>query len=141
MSKQIFSKIAKIGEEIRTIKVEFAIVDDLETAVKEVISLSSDFDVINKEVRDFKSDAAGFVGRYNRIADRGAQTLKGMQATLSRITQAQRELTQQSKELGINVKQIPAYNKSQQQAGILELKISYLKSELAQELKAAMPNL
>ena len=94
MSKQIFSKIAKIGEEIRTIKVEFATVDDLETAVKEVISLSSDFDVINKEVRDFKSDAAGFVGRYNRIADRGAQTLKGMQATLSRITQAQRELTQ-----------------------------------------------
>lgn len=133
-TQRVFSKLAPK-------KIEFAAVDDLEAAVKEVISLSSDFDVINKEVRDFKSDAAGFVGRYNRITDRGAQTLKGMQATLSRITQAQREMVKQSKELGINVKQIPAYNKSQQQAGILELKIAYLKSELAQELKQSLPNL
>jgi hypothetical protein len=38
MSKQIFSKIAKIGEEVRTaesMKVEFALIDDVKSAIKQ----------------------------------------------------------------------------------------------------------
>jgi hypothetical protein len=34
MSKQIFSKIAKIGEEVRTMKVEFSIKNDFDSAHK-----------------------------------------------------------------------------------------------------------
>lgn len=47
MSKQIFSKIAKIGEEVRSaevIKVEFSIKDDFDSAYKE--ALNKEYDAI-----------------------------------------------------------------------------------------------
>jgi hypothetical protein len=70
-----------------------------------------------------------------------SQNLKAAQATLQKITKLQREIAAQSKELGVNVKTIPAYNKSQSQAGLLEVRINYLKNELEQELKSSLPKL
>ncbi len=144
MSKHIFSKIAKIGEEVRSaepVKVEFSAISDLESATAETQAIAAEYSNLFSQARDFKKIAQGLVGDYNRISGLASQNLKASQATLQKITKSQREVAAQAKELNINVKQIPAYNKSQQQAGFLELRINYLKNELDKELKASLPNL
>jgi hypothetical protein len=142
--KQVFAKIAKIGEEVRAadpMKVQFAAIDDLESAVNETKSINSDFDKLTGQRNEFVKVAQGLVGDYNRISGLASQNLKAAQATLQKITKLQREIAAQSKELGVNVKTIPAYNKSQSQAALLEVRINYLKNELEQELKSSLPNL
>jgi len=52
MSKQIFSKIAKIGEEVReaeSMKVEFALIDDVKSAINQAESLMQEIDKDGKE--------------------------------------------------------------------------------------------
>ncbi len=122
-------------------KFDFAAIDDLESATAETQSTATEFDKVYNQARDFKKIAQGLVGDYNRISNLASQNLKLHQATLQKITKIQKEVAAQAKELGINVKQIPMYNKSQQQAGFLELRINYLKNELEQELKSSLPNL
>jgi hypothetical protein len=122
-------------------KVQFAAIDDLESAVNETKSINSDFDKLTGQRNEFVKVAQGLVNDYNRISGLASQNLKTAQATLQKITKIQKEVASQAKELGINVKQIPMYNKSQQQAGLIELRINYLKNELEQELKSSLPNL
>jgi hypothetical protein len=122
-------------------KVQFAAIDDLESAVNETKSINSDFDRLTGQRNEFVKVAQGLVGDYNRISGLASQNLKAAQATLQKITKLQREIAAQSKELGVNVKTIPAYNKSQSQAALLEVRINYLKNELEQELKSSLPKL
>ena len=52
MSKQIFSKIAKIGEEVRkakTLKVELALIDDVKSVINQAESLMQEIDKDGKE--------------------------------------------------------------------------------------------
>ena len=122
-------------------KVEFAVIDDLNSAVASIKSLESDYDMIAKGATAFQKQARTLSGFYEQITTSAAQTLKGYQSILSEITKAQRQYVAQAKELGIDAKKTPDYNRSQQQAAILESRISFLKNELEQELKSSIPNL
>jgi len=75
------------------------------------------------------------------ISNQGSQALKVLQSILSRITKSQKEIVNQAKELGVAANTIPAYNKSQQQAALLEAKIAYLRNDLEQDLKQSLPQI
>jgi hypothetical protein len=122
-------------------KVEFAVIDDLNSAVASIKSLESDYDMVARGTTEFLKQARTLSGFYEQITTRAAQTLKGYQNLLSEITKAQRQYVAQAKELGIDAKKTPDYNRSQQQAAILESRIAFLKNELEQELKSSIPNL
>jgi hypothetical protein len=122
-------------------KVEFAVIDDLNSAVASIKSLESDYDMIAKGATAFQKQARTLSGFYEQITTSAAQTLKGYQSILSEITKAQRQYVAQAKELGIDAKKTPDYNRSQQQSLILESRIAFLKNELEQELKSSIPNL
>jgi cysteinyl-tRNA synthetase len=122
-------------------KVELSVIDDLNSAVASIKSLESDYDMVAKGATEFQKQARTLSGFYEQITTRATQTLKGYQNLLSEITKAQRQYVAQAKELGIDAKKTPDYNRSQQQALILESRIAFLKNELENELKSAIPNL
>jgi len=134
-------KALKIMNEMSAQRIELAATDDLEAAFRDLATVSSDYDVIVKNAREFESDAARLKGRYGTISNQGSQALKVLQSILSRITKSQKEIVNQAKELGVAANTIPAYNKSQQQAALLEAKIAYLRNDLEQDLKQSLPQI
>jgi hypothetical protein len=122
-------------------KVELSVIDDLNSAIDSIRPLNSDYDVIIRNTDSFLKQARTLTGSYELVMTQAAKALKGYQDVLSEITRAQRQYVAQAKELGIDAKKTPEYNKSQQQAGFVELKISFLKNKLENELKSAIPNL
>ena len=122
-------------------KVELSVIDDLNSAIASIGPLNSDYEVVIRNTDSFLKQARTLTGAYELVTTQAAKALKGYQNVLSEITKAQRQYVAQAKELGIDAKKTPDYNRSQQQAAILESRISFLKNELDSELKSAIPNL
>jgi hypothetical protein len=110
MSKQIFSKIAKIGEEVRAInKVEFAAVDDAATMIK----------AINSKKEELKSEYGKLLkiyNQYSRIQNDFRDTAK--KAILeggyfSQVKTIMTKIENDAKSLGVDPKSIKVYNELQ----------------------------
>ena len=109
MSKQIFSKIAKIGEDIRTMKVELAKVN-LDSVL---VPLENGIKYSTQNVRYSKtaSDALIFgveqadkqVKANDSLLDQNSNFLKRIQSTIQ-------DTESQAKELGVNPTAVPKYN-------------------------------
>jgi len=108
MSKQIFSKIAKIGEEVRTIKVEFASSaitqliaglkaqsENLDRASANSTKYLSDLDILKKKATEQVSVA-------NKI-------ISNAELLIADAFKVKQQLNQQASELGVNVNDIPIY--------------------------------
>jgi uncharacterized protein YoxC len=134
-------KALKIMNEMQSRKVELSVLDDLNSAVSSIKSLESDYDIVTRQTNDFLKQARTLSGYYEQLMGRAGQTLKGYQDISSKITTAQRKYLAQAKELGIDGKKTPEFIKSLQQSVILESRIAFLKNELDNELKSAVPKL
>jgi hypothetical protein len=122
-------------------KVELSVIDDLNSAISSIGPLNSEYEVIIRNTDSFLKQARTLTGSYELVTTQAAKALKGYQNVLSELTKAQRKYVAQAKELGIDAKKTPEYNKSQQQSFFLEVKIEFLKNKLENELKSAIPNL
>ena len=110
MSKQIFAKIAKIGEEIRSItKVEFAAVDDAAAMIK----------AINDKKEELKLEFSKLTKIYNqfsRVQNDFRDTAKkavlegGYYSNVKTITN---KIENDAKALGVDPKSIKVYNELQ----------------------------
>jgi phage host-nuclease inhibitor protein Gam len=110
MSKQIFSKIAKIGEEIRSItKVEFAAVDDAAAIIKAMNSkkeeLKSEFGKLTKIYAQYSRVQNDF-----RDASKKAMLESGYFSNVKTITA---KIENDAKALGVDPKSIKVYNELQ----------------------------
>jgi phage host-nuclease inhibitor protein Gam len=110
MSKQIFSKIAKIGEEIRSItKVEFAAVDDAAAIIKAMNSkkeeLKSEFGKLTKIYAQYSRVQNDF-----RDASKKAMLESGYFSNVKTITA---KIENDAKALGVEPKSIKVYNELQ----------------------------
>lgn len=122
-------------------KVELSVIDDLNSVIASIGPLNSDYEVIIRNTDSFLKQARTLTGAYELVTTQAAKALRGYQDALSELTKAQRKYVAQAKELGIDAKKTPEYNKSQQQSFFLEVKIEFLKNKLENELKSAVPNL
>ena len=98
MSKQIFSKIAKIGEEIRSaepMKVELAKIDDL-------ISL------VNKSRQDSSAMVDSYV-KARAASKTGVSAAEKHLQNLKDVSALMQKIKSDSQELGIDVSQIKEY--------------------------------
>ena len=98
MSKQIFSKIAKIGEEVRSaepMRVEFAKVSELAALVNNARGVSSD--MVDSYVKARAASKTGVAA-----AEKHLQNLKEVARLMADIKSA-------SQELGVDVSQIKEY--------------------------------
>ena len=109
MSKQIFSKIAKIGEEVRTIKVDLAKVN-LDSALI-FLENGIKYSTQNAKYSKTASDALTFgveqadkqVKANDSILNQNGDFLKRIQSTIQ-------DTESQAKELGVNPTAVPKYN-------------------------------
>jgi radical SAM superfamily enzyme with C-terminal helix-hairpin-helix motif len=109
MSKQIFSKIAKIGEEVRTIKVDLAKVN-LDSALI-FLENGIKYSTQNTKYSKTASDALTFgveqadkqVKANDSILNQNGDFLKRIQSTIQ-------DTESQAKELGVNPTAVPKYN-------------------------------
>ena len=98
MSKQIFSKIAKIGEEVRlaeTIKVELSLVND-------IIDHSNDLIEISNETIGMKNDLKAYMRRLEGYQTDGVELFRALQ-------KMQQELIGRLKELELQPTDSPQY--------------------------------
>jgi hypothetical protein len=98
MSKQIFSKIAKIGEEVRSaepMKVELAKIDDL-------ISL------VNKSRQDSSAMVDSYV-KARAASKTGVAAAEKHLQNLKEVSALMQKIKSDSQELGIDVSQIKEY--------------------------------
>jgi hypothetical protein len=88
MSKHIFSKIAKIGEEIRSaepMKVEFALVDDIRSRAAAMQKDLSNLQSIVREALDAKKRA---ISLMSSLSD----TVSAQQREINKASQSMKEL-------------------------------------------------
>jgi hypothetical protein len=139
MSKQsIYNMLASKAEPI---KIDLSVIDDLNAAIASIRPLESNYDVIIRNTNSFLKEARGLIGSYELVTTQAAKALNGYQNVLSQLTKVQRQYVAQAKELGIDAKKTPEYNKAQQQSFMLEVRIEFLKNKLENELKSAVPKL
>jgi len=96
MSKQIFSKIAKIGEEVRSaepMKVELALIDDVKSIINQAESLMQEIDKDGKEFL-----------RLEQIINRKGNLL--VTKIYDSLDSSVIKLDRSSKELGISIPEI-----------------------------------
>jgi phage host-nuclease inhibitor protein Gam len=110
MSKQIFSKIAKIGEEIRSItKVEFAAVDDAAAMIK----------AINGKKEELKLEFGKLTkiyNQYSRVQNDFRDTAKKAMLEggyFSNVKTITTKIENDAKALGVDPKSIKVYNELQ----------------------------
>ena len=94
--KQVFSKIAKIGEEVRTMKVEFSIKDDFESAFESAV--------------DAQSEAAGEVGLIRRQIEKVESSLNAARTKYLETNKIGNKIELAAKELGLDISSIPEPN-------------------------------
>jgi hypothetical protein len=98
MSKQIFSKIAKIGEEVRSaeaIKVDLAITDDVNQAAYLLDGYANDMRLLKKSMQ-------ADMRRLEGIQNDGIEMFRSLNSL-------QNELKSKFKELGLDASQAPQY--------------------------------
>ena len=116
MSKHIFTKIAKIGEEVRsakTIKVEFAVADDLKKAYTALEkgndaidgSHSKAIQKINTVLADSKAKVASAIDAFE------VELLKWQESSTP-LAQQSANFVKAAKELGMNPTDSPVYKES-----------------------------
>jgi mevalonate kinase len=96
MSKQIFAKIAKIGEEVRqakAVKVELALIDDVKSVINQAESLMQEIDKDGKE----------FLRLEQIIQTKGNLLVTKIYDSLDSSVN---KLDRSSKELGISIPEI-----------------------------------
>ena len=99
MSKQIFSKIAKIGEEVRAaevIKVELSIKDDFEAAFESAV--------------DAQSEAAGEVSLIRKQIEKVESSLNAARTKYVETNKIGNKFESAAKELGLDISSTPAPN-------------------------------
>jgi hypothetical protein len=99
MSKQIFSKIAKIGEEVRSaeaIKVDLAITDDVNQAAYLLDGYANDMRLLKKSMQEDMRRLEGIQG-------------DGIEMFRS-LSSLQNELKSKFKEIGLDAAQSPQFN-------------------------------
>lgn len=109
MSKHIFSKIAKIGEEVRTIKVDLAKVnlDAAMTFLENGIKYSTQ----NAKYSKTAADALEFgVQQADRQVKANESILNQNSDYLKRIQSTIQDTESQAKELGVSPTAVPKYN-------------------------------
>jgi cytochrome c551/c552 len=92
MSKQIFSKIAKIGEEVRAaqpMKVEFALIDDL--------------DKLSNNVKQIASDHRNDVVQFQEAVQKLAASYKGKTQQSVDLLTAIRNAEKMATDLGVDI--------------------------------------
>ena len=108
MSKQIFSKIAKIGEDIRTIKVEFA-----SSAITQLIAglkaQSENLDRTYANSTKYLSDLDILKRKAAEEVSVANKVISNAELLIADAFKAKQQLNQQASELGINVNDIPIY--------------------------------
>jgi len=100
MSKHIFAKVAKIGEEIRSMKVELSLINDVKSKVQEMRKLDNDVNSFLSEFQKLVNDLNAKISegqKYQQRAD--ALTAEGVKL-LSNAAKA-------IEELGLQVKDSP----------------------------------
>jgi mevalonate kinase len=101
MSKHIFSKIAKIGEEVRqaeTVKVELALIDDVKSVINQAESLMQEID---KDGKEFLKLEQVIQSKGNLLVTKIYDSLDSSVSKLDRS----------SKELGISIPEIAKIQK------------------------------
>lgn len=109
MSKHIFSKIAKIGEQVRTIKVDLAKVN-LDSAL---IFLENGIQYSTKNAKSSKNaaDALQFgVEQADRQIKANESIINQNSDYLKRIQSTIQDTESQAKELGVSATAVPKYN-------------------------------
>ena len=134
-------KALKIMNEMQSRKVQFSVIDDLNSAVQSFRSLEDDYTMVANGTTAFLKQARTLAGNYEQLMNSAGRTLKSYQDISSKMTKAQRQYVAQAKELGIDAKKTPEFIKSLQQSVFLESRIAFLKNKLENELKSSIPKL
>jgi hypothetical protein len=122
MSKQIFSKIAKIGEEVRSInKIEFAAQD-----------LRPNADKINSAILDM-----GFFNELQRVESAMSTSIKKSMSLRDLVAKNLNEFEAAVKELGINPSESENYKFATRELRLLDSNIADARKRLA-ALESAM---
>lgn len=107
MSKHIFSKIAKIGEEVRAaepMKVEFDAVSDSNKYLQKSKAYAAQVEKLNKQVSDAYYDAKALLNKADQASE---QVIKVYNDYLNMIDEHGKfysKITQQAKQMGLDIK-------------------------------------
>lgn len=134
MNKKVFSKIAKIGEEVRaakTIKVEFAVIDDLKksyTALEK--SVDSIDGVHQKSLQKINSVLADSKQKIATAIDDFEIALLKMQELSTPVAQQSANFIKAAKELGMTPDDSPVYKEALRVGQDYNSSLSYYKGKL-----------
>ena len=125
MSKQIFSKIAKIGEEIRKvelsqelIKVELSIADDLSKIASDLDSLYSQHLDAVQEIEKLEAEYKQFIQVQKAVISLAKNANKSVNASnkyfdkVSKASDTLAKYEDMANRLGVNPKESAEYNKA-----------------------------
>ena len=109
MSKQIFSKIAKIGEEVRAanlVQVDFSVQDDINNLDKKIANIQAEatktINLVNKKIDEYNALAAEISNTANLASKINSELFKAG----SEASQYLRTVQAKLKELGIDDSQV-----------------------------------
>jgi uncharacterized protein YoxC len=135
MSKHIFSKIAKVGEEVRaakTIKVEFAVIDDLK---KSYTALEKSVDSIDgahqKSLQKINMVLADSKQKIATAIDDFEIALLKLQELAAPVKSQSNNFVKAAKELGMNPDDSPIYKEASRVMQDYDSSVSYYNGELS----------
>jgi uncharacterized protein YoxC len=135
MSKHIFSKIAKVGEEVRaakTIKVEFAVIDDLK---KSYTALEKSVDYIDgahqKSLQKINMVLADSKQKIATAIDDFEIALLKLQELAAPVKSQSNNFVKAAKELGMNPDDSPIYKEASRVMQDYDSSVSYYNGELS----------
>ena len=116
MSKQIFSKIAKIGEEVRNIQLANAFTPQLKEAISLTKQINSLFDTASK-----RNEAVYSAAKQLLAIEQSSQAVfSKIEQLIADYTKAENTAKNAAKELGIDITSIPDFNESTKAIAILK---------------------
>lgn len=123
--KQVFAKIAKIGEEVRSaepMKVEFDAVSDSRKYLEKTKDIVSKIDSLDAEFNKLTSDARKLLNAAIKVHSERAKLEDDMFRVVKEFSSAYDNYEAKAKELGFDIKQTPLF-KAYEDASSLALTI------------------